>query len=313
MNEHWADKKEVAVFSWQLRFTTFVACNFPNFLKNIIAAVITAFYFIFLKKERKISLDFLRKCKGKASLFDAYKHFLSFSLALMEKFYCWSGKLKVSHIKTQDDDMEELCRKLEEGEGCLMICSHLGNIEYLWSKAALGKTHIKRKFEIYPIADTNITPKHNYILNKNTTSGKTINANSISIDEIALLSEKIAAGNIAIVAGDRVSANTRNRTVSAPFLGEPACFPLGAFALACALKVPVYFVFALRDKDISFSSVCKMHIHKSKCIMQGSYQERKRQIPDLAKEFATYLEIYCLKHPLQWYNFYDFWAKFLSQ
>ena len=302
---HWADKKEVAVLSWQLRFTAFAACYFPVFLKNALAMAITAFYFATMKKEREASKDFLKKCRGKVSLLDSYKHFLSFSLSLMEKFYCWSGGPAISQIETQQDDMDELCKRLEDGEGCLMICSHLGNIEYLWSSAALGKTHVKRKFEIYPIADTAITPKQNNILNRNT---KAINANSIGIEEIAMLSEKLAAGNVAIVAGDRVSANTRNRTVPVQFLGKQASFPMGVFALACALKVPVYFVFALREKDLGFSSGCKMHIHKASCIMQGSYQERKRQIPDLAKEFAKFLEYHCLKHPLQWYNFYDFWA-----
>jgi len=302
---HWADKKEVAVLSWQLRFTSFVACHFPVFLKNVIAITITVFYFATMKKEREASMSFLKKCKGKVSLLDSYKHFLSFSLSLMEKFYCWSGRPAISQIETQQDDMNELCKRLEGGEGCLMICSHLGNVEYLWSSAAFGKTHVKRKFEIYPIADTAITPKQNNVLNRNT---KTINANSISIEEIALLSEKLAAGNVAIVAGDRVSANTRNRTIPMQFLGKQARFPMGVFALACALKLPVYFVFALREKDLGFSSGCKMHIHKANCIMQGSYLERKRQIPNLAKEFAKFLEYYCLKHPMQWYNFYDFWA-----
>jgi predicted LPLAT superfamily acyltransferase len=307
---HWADKKEVAVLSWQLRFTTFVACYFPAIFKNIIAMVITAFYFVALKKEREVSLDFLKKCTGKASLLDSYRHFLSFSLSLMEKFYCWSGKSAISQIETQQDDMDELCKRLEDGEGCLMICSHLGNIEYLWSSAALGKTHVKRKFEIYPIADTYITPKQNYILNRGTLNslGKIIDANSIGIEEIALLSEKLALGNVAIIAGDRLSANTRNRTIPVEFLGKLAHFPMGAFALGCALKVPIYFAFALREKDLEFSSVCKMHIHKASNIMQGSYQERKCQIPVLAKEFAKFLEYYCLKHPMQWYNFYDFWA-----
>jgi predicted LPLAT superfamily acyltransferase len=181
----------------------------------------------------------------------------------------------------------------------------------LWSSAVFGKTHVKRKFEIYPIADTAITPKQNYILNRNALNslGKIIDTNSIGIEEIALLSEKLAAGNVAIVAGDRVSANTRNRTIPLEFLGKQAHFPLGVFALACALKVPVYFVFALREKDFGFSSVCKMHIHKASNIMQGNYRERKRQIPVLAKEFAKFLEYYCLKHPMQWYNFYDFWAE----
>jgi predicted LPLAT superfamily acyltransferase len=308
---HWADKKEVAVFSWQLRFIAFVACYFPAFLKNIIAMVITAFYFALLKKERKISLIYLKKCKGKAGLFDSYKHFLSYSLALLEKFYCWSGRTSILQIETQNDDIGELCRQLENGNGCLIICSHLGNIEYLWSSAAFDKTHVKRAFEFYPIADISVTPKRNELLKRNNSKffKNILDANSIGPETVAFISEKLAQGNVAIIAGDRVSVNTRSRIVPVRFLGEQAYFPMGAFALACALKVPVYFVFALRDKDFGFSSSCEMHIHKANNIIEGNYLQRKQRIPSLAEEFAGHLEYYCLKHPMQWYNFYDFWAE----
>jgi predicted LPLAT superfamily acyltransferase len=308
---HWADKKEVPVLSWQLRFTAFVACHFPVFLKNAFAMAITVFYFAAMKKERETSQIFLKKFSGRVSLFDSYRHFLSFSLALMEKFYYWSGKPAISQIETQQDDMGELCKQLEDGEGCLMICSHLGNIEYLWSSVAFGKTHVKRKFEIYPIADTAITPKQNYILNRGPLNflGKIMDANSIGIEEIALLSEKLAAGNVVIVAGDRVSTNTRNRTIPVEFLGKLVHFPMGAFALGCILKVPVYFAFALRKKDFSFSASCRMYIHKANNAIEGTYLQRKHQIPSLAEEFVRLLEYYCLKHPMQWYNFYDFWTE----
>jgi len=305
------DKKEVAVFSWQLRFVAFVACYFPAFLKNIIAMVITVFYFALLKKERKISLIFLKKCKGKAGLFDSYKHFLSYSLALLEKFYCWNGKTSISQIESQNDDIVELCRQLENGNGCLIICSHLGNMEYLWSSAAFKKTHVKRAFEFYPIVDMSVTPKRNEVLkrNKPTLFENILDANSIYPETAVFLSEKLAQGNVAVIAGDRISVNTKNRIVPVQFLGEQAYFPMGAFALACALKVPIYFVFALRKKDFGFSSVCKIHIHKANTIIEGSYLQRKRGIPNLAEEFVRHLEYYCLKHPMQWYNFYDFWAK----
>jgi len=308
---HWADEKEVAVFSWQLRFTAFVACYFPVFLKNIIAMVITAFYFVILKKKRQISMNFLKRCRGKASLLDSYKHFLSYSLSLLEKFYCWSGKTLISQIEMQHDDIEELCLRLEDGEGCLMIFSHLGNMEYLWSSTAYNRTHIKRYFEFYPIADISVTPKRNDILAKNSPNffNRVIDANSMGPEIVAFLSEKLAAGNVAAIAGDRISANTRNRSIPVQFLGEQAYFPMGAFALASALKVPVYFVFALRNKNIGFSSVYKIHVHKTSNIMHGNYLERKRQIPNLAEEFVRHLESYCLKYPEQWYNFYDFWAK----
>jgi predicted LPLAT superfamily acyltransferase len=37
--------------------------------------------------------------------------------------------------------------------------------------------------------------------------------------------------------------------------------------------------------------------------------DRERALANLAARYARRLEHYCLQAPLQWYNFYDFWAE----
>ncbi|MFC1665880.1 hypothetical protein ACFL17_09720, partial [Pseudomonadota bacterium] len=38
-------------------------------------------------------------------------------------------------------------------------------------------------------------------------------------------------------------------------------------------------------------------------------QKRTPAICHYAQKFASRLERECMKHPLQWYNFYEFWKK----
>jgi predicted LPLAT superfamily acyltransferase len=313
---HWADKKEIGAFSWQMRFTIFIANHFPNIIKLIITAFITFFYFIKSKEERKTSMNFLSRVtkinkKQKPGLFLCYKHFLSFSLMLVEKMQTWGGKRKLSQVESQNDSLKELAEQLERSEGALLMCSHLGNMDMLWSLSSFGQTHAKGNFETFPIADISGQSFFNSFLKKIHPEiyNKVIDANSIEPGTIEFLSQKLSQGNLCVIAADRVSAKSRSRTVDVDFLGESVKFPLGSFALACMLSKPVYFLFAVRDRDFDLGSKYAMHVYKAKTEFSGPYIKRKQNIPALANEFAAYLQKHCLEHPLQWYNFYDFFSK----
>jgi predicted LPLAT superfamily acyltransferase len=52
-----------------------------------------------------------------------------------------------------------------------------------------------------------------------------------------------------------------------------------------------------------------MHVHKLGIATGISRQERKAMTEAWARQFAALLEGYCLQHPYQWYNFFDFWAQ----
>jgi predicted LPLAT superfamily acyltransferase len=126
---------------------------------------------------------------------------------------------------------------------------------------------------------------------------------------IILLQERISAGELVVIAGDRTSANTRNKYWVLPFLGDDAGFGYGPFFLAALLDAPAYFVFALRQKDVSLSSQYNMYVHKSPVSFDCPRRERDMRIKETARLFAADLEAYCKQHPYQWYNFYDFWAR----
>lgn len=78
-------------------------------------------------------------------------------------------------------------------------------------------------------------------------------------------------------------------------------FPLGTFTLAVLLESPIYFLFALKEKDFY-----NLYIFKS----QNDFsQKRKQQIKIIFNEYVQYLQKLCLQYPYQWYNFFDFWKK----
>jgi predicted LPLAT superfamily acyltransferase len=65
----------------------------------------------------------------------------------------------------------------------------------------------------------------------------------------------------------------------------------------------VYLLFCLRE-----GRQYRLHFELFSDCIQLSRGRRKEDLEVLAKRYANCLENYCLKAPLQWMNFYDFWA-----
>ncbi|MDR2314722.1 MAG: hypothetical protein LBE02_09355, partial [Spirochaetaceae bacterium] len=274
-------------------------------------------------------------------------HITAFALAVVEKVQAWRGVIPFKRIRFQDDDIGSLIEGLERGRGAVLLCSHLGNTELLRALADYHRTGVSRDIPVTSIVDFEVTPFFNRMMAKLNRRAvlKIISANSIGPDSVAALQEETDRGGLAVIAGDRTPAHTRGRVFSVPFLGTEASFPQGPWILGALLEAPVYAVFALRRKDLSPAPDYDMHVHRlddfiprapprdgdgprrqgtsaesgtsaggkapggSGVEYSGSRRkERNRVMESRARQFAALLEGYCLQHPYQWYNFYDFWA-----
>ncbi len=91
---------------------------------------------------------------------------------------------------------------------------------------------------------------------------------------------------------------------SVPFFGRPATFPIGAVMLArlsgCPI-VPVFAVYPGGDRS-------RVEVHYEAPIQVAHTRDRAADVGDaLARTTAVY-ERWVRRYPLQWFNFYDFWA-----
>jgi len=317
---HWSRQNEQAAGYWQLKFLLVLFRGLPVFILRIIAFPVGFFYFLFSKRGRIESRRFLRKIaplikdpglgKKCRSPFGPLRHIISFSLALVEKIQSWGGKFRFEDIHFQDDDIGELIRELEEGEGAFLVSSHLGNAELLRGLSNLGWTGVSRKIPVTTIMDTNVTPYFNRMLEELNPEFSTdiIGADEIGPQTAILLEEKLASGGMVVIAGDRTSA-AGGKNITIPFFGQEASFPFGVFYLASLMKPHVYFVFGLRRGDLSLMPEYTIHVHKSPLSFDFTRKERIEKSTLLAHSFAALLESYCEKQPFQWYNFFDFWQE----
>jgi predicted LPLAT superfamily acyltransferase len=322
---HWSRLKEQAGY-WQVRFLLGLFKTFPSIVLRILSFPVGFFYFIFSKNGRAESKRFLvkaapftenlqlaKKCR---SLFGPLRHIISFSLTLVQKLETWSGKFPFKNICFHDDDSANLIQRLENGKGAFLVISHIGNAELLRGLASFNRTGVSRKAPLTVIADIKTTVNFTRILEElNPQSGlDIIDANKIGPETAVLIEEKLAAGQMVTIAGDRTSEDKNENIITIPFLGEDAPFSTGIFYLAALINVPVYFIFALRRGDLSIKLKYDMYVHKNDITSNEKEEkplrkERFQQSYSLARSYAALLESYCKKYPFQWYNFFDFWGQ----
>ena len=324
---HWSRQKEKTAGYWHLKLLLILFKLLPVFFLRIIAFPVGFFYFVFSKSARMASADFMEKAANFAdnpktakklrSPFAPLKNIISFALTLLEKIQIWSGRFPDKNLLLQNDDAVELTERLKNGKGVLVITSHLGNIEPLRGLTSFIKTWVSREITITAVIDMEITENFSRMLKEVNPQYNfdIVNSREIGPHTSGLLEEKLAAGGVVAIAGDRTSANNIEKNLSIPFLGKEANFPQGVFYLAALMQastqVPIYFVFALRRGDLSLSTKYDLFIHKN-TVDYGQISSKKERFTassELASSFAAYLETYCKKYPFQWYNFFDFWAK----
>ena len=117
------------------------------------------------------------------------------------------------------------------------------------------------------------------------------------------LKERIERGEWIAIAGDRTPLTGEARTSRAPFLGDEAPFSHGPYVLAALMGCPVYLMFCLREDDGHI-----VYFEHFADRIELPRRNRAEFLAELAARYAQRLEHHCLRSPMQFYNFFDFWS-----
>jgi len=300
---HWAQMEETSVI-WGMRFLLRVYLLFGRTILQLFLYPVVTYYWLINRQARQASQVYLNRLavfapsfKLHGSLFWSYRHFISFANAIIDKLAAWSGALAASEVEYHGRD--ELLAEVSKGRGALLLGSHLGNLEVCRVIADLDNA-----VGINVLVHTKHAQKFNQLLNQ--TSDNSL-LNLIQVTEITaatavLLNDKIDAGELVIIAADRTPVSSQQRVTKVTFLGAEALFPQGPVILAALLKCPVYTVFCLKQQGrhvIYFDHFSDM--------LKFPRKTREQAMQQVIQHYAECLQTYCLKEPLQWFNFFDFW------
>ena len=229
----------------------------------------------------------------------AYRHILSFSFSMIDRVNSWIEN--TSSLNYDIDDQKLLDQTLGSGSGgAVILVSHLGNFDLAIARRSATP---QKKFNI--VMDTSQTQTYNGYRSKLFKSGQIrfIEPNQITPLETINLVERVSAGEIVVIAADRIQKPTKKNSVMVDFLGDSAAFPTGPYVLSHLLEVPVFVLFSLKHKN---KCLIQFELFSPKVVIRRNHRET--DLSRYAQDFSSRLQHRCILFPLQWYNFYDFWA-----
>jgi predicted LPLAT superfamily acyltransferase len=299
-HKHWASINEVS-FVAGMRFLFLVYRLFGRWPFRAVLYPVLLWYVVTKPLPRRASRDYLRRARQFADVRTGFsgvlRHFAAFAETILDKMLLWGGLFKTGDVVFHG--VAQMDRLIAEGRGALLICSHLGNLELC---RVLSRQHGNMRLTIL------VHTKHARAFNQmlaalNPDSG----LNLMQVTEMTphtamLLSERIANGEFVVIAGDRVPVSLQPQVVMADFLGAPAAFPIGPYVLASVLQCPTYLLFS-----VSRDGRAEVHFELLRETVRVPRQGRADALRPLAADYAARLQHHCLRAPLQWFNFYDFW------
>ncbi|MDQ7978746.1 glycosyltransferase [Paraburkholderia sp. SARCC-3016] len=230
----------------------------------------------------------------------AYRQMHAFAQAGLHKLAAWSGRVNVDAIAFDDPSAFEALAA--SGRGALVIGAHLGNLEMMRALAIRG-AYVK----ITAIVYTEHARRFNHVLAgaNRQFAQRLVEVSDFGPQTSMMMQERIDAGELLVIVGDRVPASESGRTIDAQFLGATAPFAQGPYVLAHALGCPVYLFFCLKEARAGYRVYFEPFAERIE-LPRG---ERLAHLAAWAQRYAARLEYYCRKAPYQWFNFYDFWAR----
>ena len=306
-NQHWAQEKERGS-TWGIRTLLFLYRIGGKWLVKLGLCPVLLYFFLTAQGSRQCSLDYLHRVyayfgplkslPNKPNWVTSFRHFWQFAQAALDKVDAWMGQIQLHDIAVGEMEQFEHC--LQQGEGSVLIASHLGNVEVC--RALVKKSYAKR---MNVLVFTQHAVRFNRILKEvnNDVDVDLIQATNITPDLVIMLKSRVEQGESVVIVGDRIAVDAPQHVVWTEFLGKPAPFAIGPWVLASVLECPVFFISCVYAKG-------RYQIDVVPFADRLSLPRRQRQaeLQRVVSAYAQHLENVVKEYPLQWYNFYNFWG-----
>lgn len=272
-----------------------------RFLKVIDVRLLYAFTFVFIVpptlvvngKARQSIFDFYKKRMGYGSLKAAwmtYKNHCAFSQVVIDRFAMYAGK----KFKIDIDGYEKFLNLSKGEDGFIQLSSHIGNYEL----AGYSLIAEDKRFNALVFGGE----KASVMANRS----KLFDGNNIrmipmmpDMSHLFVINQALSDGEIISMPSDRVFGSQKDFEIE--FMGAPAKFPQGPFALAAMRQVSVLFVSVMKIGAKKYHITINQLDNPS----GGSTKERAKK---MATDYVSLFEATVRKYPAQWYNYFDFWA-----
>ncbi len=272
----------------------FLLCLYP----------VVLWYWATHRLAREASLQYLGRLQAATGalgrpprLMDSMRHFLSFADTLMDKLLAISGRYDLSRVQVQGREL--LREQAASGRGALIVTAHVGCLELCRALAERDGGG----FALTVLVHTAHAQRFNRLLQRLDPHSRVrlLQVTEVDASTAVMLDECIERGELVAIVGDRVPV-TLSKTVTVPFLGQDAPFPLGAYVLASLLRCPLFFMGCVRVRTGHL-------VRFERLAGQVTLPRGKRDaaLRELAGAYVQQLESMVTLSPFDWFNFFPFW------
>ena len=278
-----------------VRLIAWIALNIGRPVARLLLYPITLYFVLIAASARRVSYEYLKRVRSRpVHWWHVFRHFYYFAATILDRVYLLRGAFQ--HFDIALHGQELLHRKIESGNGCILLGSHLGSFEAL---RAIGVT--QEDFPLKVLMDT----AHNRNITRFFDALNPKIASTViepdRPDTLLRVKESLDAGCVIGMLGDRVSGG--DRTTHCRFLGAPATFPAGPILLAAMMHCPVILFFGLYRGGNRY----EIHFEHFADEVILNRDRRVEEIQNWTQRYAVRLEHYARLAPYNWFNFYPFW------
>lgn len=252
---------------------------------------VASYYFLFLKKSNKAIFYYFKERLNYSNFQSkkmVFKSYYTFGQTIIDKISISAGLR--NKFTYEFDGIKILKKLLAEKKGGVLISAHVGNFEI--AEHFFGD--IDLDFQINLVTtDLEHSAIKNYLESVTQKSAVKFIIIKDDLSHIFEINSALANNELVCFTGDRYFEGTKS--LSEEILGKEANFPAGPFLIASRLKVPVVFVYVMKEPNLHY------HLYAREATV------KHRDEKGLLKEYVKSVESILQKYPLQWFNYFDFW------
>ena len=285
----WSGKSKGTVLGYQI----FVFCIKKVGIKAAYTILVfVAFYYVLTNwSSNKTIYDYLKNKQGFGvfkALLGVYKSYFTFGQVLIDKMAISAG---LRNKFTYDfDGIDVLKNLLAQKKGGVLISAHVGNFEIAEHFFADIDFDCQINLVTTDLEHSAIKGYLESISQKSNVKFIIVRDDMSHIFEI---NSALSNNELICFTGDRYFEGSK--VLETEFLGANAKFPAGPFLIASRLKVPVAFVYVMKEPNLHY------HLYTREA------QFKQRDAQALLNEYCASVTTIVKKYPYQWFNYFKFW------
>ena len=250
------------------------------------------YYFLFEWRSNGYMYYYFRHRLGYSPLkavVNLYLNYFTFGQTIIDKIAILAGLEE--KFTYEFDGVESLHKLLDEQQSGILISAHIGNFEI--AEPFFRKIDIDLKIStVTTDMEHSVIKEYLESISKNKPSNQFIYVKE-DMSHIFKINDAIGDNKIVCFTGDRYFEGVRS--LKGTLLGAEATFPAGPFFIASRLKVPVLFVYVMKES--------RLHYH----LYARVAEVKNRDAQTLLDAYTKNMEQMLKKYPLQWFNYFNFW------